>query len=516
MNLMTGFCGKLPTHGDFVQRHVAADFALIWDHWLEQVLHAMHGMSGQNLIDTRASLPCWRFAFAGGACGESACVGVMVPSVDRVGREFPLTAVRRIDSDPLQVACGAPAWFDALEETLSRARQGEFDTLDDFDRALQNNVPPPPQSHGFDAESTVHLHGTAGLAAWAGAIAHRHLAASHRMPLAYWWTADEDSTILRWSTGLPEARQFAQWLNRSVAVPEANAATAVWTIPEEPFDPSSERTESRLRINLQDHGEAEHTQGDPLALFGDRGAAPAAPSFQSACISDPGKRRKSNQDACLEAPSQQLWAVADGMGGWADGDRASRLVIDALASLPPAPTLEAQIDTVRRELADTNRRLRTPASAEAHDYVESGSTVVVLLADRWRLAVIWAGDSRAYRLRDGHLVQLTRDHSLQAEMAVHGLAGDAERIPSNIITRAIGGSDELELEVLLEDIQPGDRYLLCSDGLYRELTTAELASSMAPDMSAREACLQLCKKVLTGAAEDNLSAVVVIAGKSDG
>ncbi|MGH8446209.1 MAG: type VI secretion system-associated protein TagF, partial [Solimonas sp.] len=171
MNSATGFRGKLPTHGDFVQRHVANDFALAWDHWLEQALHAAQVELGARWQAAYAATPFWRFAFAAGVCGETSCIGVMAPSVDRVGREFPLAVVRRIDCEPLQAACGDPTWFAAVEAALATARQGGYASIDDFDEALQAIATPLPLAVKEPyAPGDSELRGSHGLAAWAGAI----------------------------------------------------------------------------------------------------------------------------------------------------------------------------------------------------------------------------------------------------------------------------------------------------------------------------------------------------------
>lgn len=134
--------------------------------------------------------------------------------------------------------------------------------------------------------------------------------------------------------------------------------------------------------------------------------------WSSSSLSDVGLVRRINEDACLDLPQHGIWAVADGMGGHAFGEVASSMVIDALAALPVGagrPSLQAAADAVRLSLQVVNHALR--AQAVMHDVTLVGSTVVVLVANDAECAILWAGDSRAYRFRDGRLQQLTRDHA---------------------------------------------------------------------------------------------------------
>jgi protein phosphatase len=127
--------------------------------------------------------------------------------------------------------------------------------------------------------------------------------------------------------------------------------------------------------------------------------------------------------------------------------------------------------------------------------------VVTLLARGSTCAVLWAGDSRAYRLRNGGLEQLTRDHSFAA------LHGD-EGVDSHAITRAVGGEATLELDVIRDRVHPGDRFLLCSDGLTRMVPADQLASLLAQADIGR-AVEELIKATLAAGAPDNVTALVV-------
>jgi type VI secretion system protein ImpM len=166
----------------------------------------------------------------------------------------------------------------------------------------------------------------------------------------------------------------------------------------------------------------------------------------------------------------------------------------------------AQLDEVEDRLREVNRDLYQ-ASVESQAGM-SGSTIVALLAlERYCLS-IWAGDSRVYRSRDGSLEQITRDHSEAQEMHNGGLGDSPEALTSNVITRAVGGSQELFLDIELRELRNHDRYLLCSDGLYRELSDADMAHHLTGN-DPEGACKALMRQALGGACSDNVSVIVV-------
>src|SRR5579871_2223881 len=133
-----GFYGKLPCRGDFLQRRVPQDFVDVWDAWLQQSLHESRTRLGEAWLDTYLTGPVWRFALTAGVCGESAYIGILVPSVDRVGRYFPLTAVARLESHecPPAIACASHGWFEAVESLVLDALEAEALDFDTFDEQI--------------------------------------------------------------------------------------------------------------------------------------------------------------------------------------------------------------------------------------------------------------------------------------------------------------------------------------------------------------------------------------------
>jgi serine/threonine protein phosphatase PrpC len=233
-------------------------------------------------------------------------------------------------------------------------------------------------------------------------------------------------------------------------------------------------------------------------------------NWYSASHSDVGCVRKVNEDACLDRPDAGVWAVADGMGGHQSGDLASGMIVNALRDVPAPERLSELVDLVDDRIIEVNRRLREEAASRGADQM-IGSTVVALLARGRHGVCLWAGDSRLYRLRDGVMQQLSRDHSQVEEMIALGevLREDAESHPfANVITRAVGASDELIVDVDLLELRPGDVYLLCSDGLFKELRESEIAVMLG--QGGPETCTRnLISLALERGSRDNVTVVVV-------
>jgi protein phosphatase len=215
--------------------------------------------------------------------------------------------------------------------------------------------------------------------------------------------------------------------------------------------------------------------------------------IETASLSDVGRRRASNQDAfggLVAASGARLLVVADGMGGHAGGATASRLAVETVEEFvgrstgDPAALLQAALEAA-------NRRIHEEARSDP-SLAGMGTTGVALLfpsnGGAW---VAHVGDSRAYRLRDARLEQLTPDHSLVGELERRGMitAEEARVHPRrNEVLRCIGVDPEVDVDVAPVDVQPGDWYLLCSDGLCGVLGDEEIAAELlraAPEVAAR-------------------------------
>ena len=230
--------------------------------------------------------------------------------------------------------------------------------------------------------------------------------------------------------------------------------------------------------------------------------------WHSAKESHPGNRRDKNEDAVLNRPDQGLWAVADGMGGHEAGDLASQAITTALNDLTLEMPLSDAVDRVEDALVRVNDDLRLHARMNLNGST-MGSTVVAMLARDTVGVALWAGDSRLYRLRRSRLEQITRDHNPICDQLEAGMISEAEALAAdtNIVTRAVGGQTELYLDVVVFDVDPDDTYLLCSDGLYREVTSQALIETMR-DRDLDASASSLLAACLATPARDNVSLVL--------
>ncbi|HEU4650660.1 MAG TPA: protein phosphatase 2C domain-containing protein [Croceibacterium sp.] len=231
--------------------------------------------------------------------------------------------------------------------------------------------------------------------------------------------------------------------------------------------------------------------------------------YVSASQSDVGRKRKLNEDRVLERPDCGLWVVADGMGGHDAGEVASAAIVDALAAISEEPNLELLVASAIDALHEVNARLRALARS-ADRPTTIGSTVVALAISGGTFRCIWAGDSRAYRVRGTEIVQITRDHSLVQDLVAAGLVepAEAETHPqAHVITRAVGAADELELEGVAGDVQADDIFLLASDGLTRVVPPDEILRTLRT-MNPVQAVRALIETVLSRGAPDNVTVAI--------
>ena len=202
--------------------------------------------------------------------------------------------------------------------------------------------------------------------------------------------------------------------------------------------------------------------------------------WRSSSRTDVGVVRQINEDACLDRPDLGLWAVADGMGGHAAGDVASARIVEALGALDEGERLGSFVDLVDRTLIAVNQELREIAASR--DTATVGSTVAALAARESHAVCLWVGDSRIYRCRAGRIEQISQDHALVEELVEKGVLTrqQAESHPhGNLVTRAIGATDRLALDLEIVRLEPGDVFVLCSDGLDKEVDPEEIAAVIA-------------------------------------
>ncbi|RHW16949.1 serine/threonine-protein phosphatase [Sphingomonas gilva] len=220
---------------------------------------------------------------------------------------------------------------------------------------------------------------------------------------------------------------------------------------------------------------------------------------RSAARTHVGRVRQVNEDRLFDAPESGLWAVADGMGGHVGGGAAATEAIRALCALSCPVT----IDAIEAALASAHEAVHGAGD-------ERGTTVAGLTFSGGEVTAFWIGDSRVYRLRDGRLEQLTRDHSLVQELVDSGTLTpeQAARHPhANIITRAIGIDAWTAPDSTVSEARPGDRFLICSDGLSSLVAGDAIARLLAQEPAS--AVDSLIAAALDEGGTDNVTVVVV-------
>ena len=242
-----------------------------------------------------------------------------------------------------------------------------------------------------------------------------------------------------------------------------------------------------------------------------------SPTARMSCTSsaktDIGCKRLHNEDAYLASNSKGLWAVADGMGGHDAGDLASRTVIHNLDRVMISEDLDESVQSIEQSVKASNTELQTIAR-DLENKSMIGTTLALLVSRGQQGVVMWAGDSRVYRLRDEQLEQLSNDHSVVNDLVAKGVldAADAEAHPdANKITRSIGIRDHVELETRKVSILPDDRYILCSDGLTRYITDRQICmlASPAVNNASKEAASALLQAALEAGTGDNVTVIVI-------
>ncbi|MFT6903810.1 MAG: type VI secretion system ImpM family protein [Oleiphilaceae bacterium] len=572
-----GFFGKLPINGDFIQRNLPNHFVHCWDNWLQENLLACQQKYPGDWLQHYLTSPIWRFFIAPSVIDENAYIGIVGPSVDTVGRYFPITMVTPIPRAHVAAIFSSPfqKTFVALEAIfLKYLHMNSAQTHNAVDllcedlrvqsRALESliaqqsieRLPESLDSHRFILSDQRDMAGAVS-SLWLMQIMERH------KETTLWWSNGNQSSSPSFlsSRSLPDKQQFVEMFssfNDSNHWREKQLTLAI-EIPEpvavESLKPATLITETPARdapVNqlvadfvtanpsqipqsaIENHentdslltSEEYHDDDQDSLLLIDREDASSllldasldehsadevdqvltlSTDFAhiASGFTDVGHLRKENQDAILIHHSDSLWVVADGMGGHSDGDKASKSIVSQLNELKLQGDLFANINQVKAVLNQVNRDILDYAN-ERH--TTCGSTVVALLRNQDQCSFLWAGDSRLYLRRGHELIQLTSDHSVENSF---GMANSSEPRPKNhAITRAVGVFDELDVECGFHELAKGDRFLLCSDGLYGPLAESQINQGLACDTPDQAAALHQ-KMVLAGEARDNLSGVYI-------
>jgi PPM family protein phosphatase len=257
-------------------------------------------------------------------------------------------------------------------------------------------------------------------------------------------------------------------------------------------------------------------------------------SISWAVTSDKGLRRTSNEDSHCERADIGLFVVADGMGGHVAGEVASRVAVESIQAFiaetahadrnrtwpfPFEPSLSLEANRLKAAFRLANRKIAS-AIADSSDLRGMATTASAILAGKGTLCVAHVGDSRVYVLRSGSLEQLTHDHSWVEEQVRAGTMSPsaARQHPwRNVVTRALSGGEDPEVDVT--DVEPsaGERYLLCSDGLFAVVGDQQISELLGDrTLSLQDICVALVNAANAGGGPDNITALVLEIGRGAG
>lgn len=441
-----GFFGKLPSHGDFVSMGLGRGLQASLDAWLQAGLQAAQQELGRDWEHRFRAMPGWRFIVERSLWGPATLAGVLVPSLDRVGRSFPLVIVaqlHRFTEHPRQLYLDA-TWFTAAEAIAETSAYRDFD-INHFTASLKRLRILRPSDL---AESEVMEN------------------ASPRGTL--WWRIDPQEQRARGfrTGGAPKPVEFLRLLRDGPGA----------SLPAKPE---------------QDGGA---TVARPLASAVRR----HFPVLEHGYATHPGTRLALNADALLVSERPSLFAVADGVGDGGGAAEAAKIAIHMLSEATGQETIEAQVQDVKGKLGRAHGLLQSAHLSPGRE--PSAACIVVLAACREKFALLWAGDTRCYLLRDGMMRCLTRDH---VEIGLR-----------RTLSRSLGIRGQFVPEGLSGEFRTGDRFLLCSAPLVKALSERGIAEILisagigqAADVLVQEALIANCR--------ENLSAVVIDV-KTDG
>jgi type VI secretion system protein ImpM len=475
-----GFFGKLPCNGDFIQHNVAQEWLDVWDHWQQSCVFESRGALQGEWLDAYLSGPIWRFVLGEGACGSGAYAGIIVPSVDRVGRYFPLTLVRQLDAawNPLDVAVCWTAWFEALEQCACGALDQHDLRLEDFIAAIAGIADPLAlavpthidgelfRNGGFPAagaqwhiglQSADHLQ--LDLAVLAYREIHRHL-----RPVTLWWTSGASRVQPSWllSRGLPAPRSFAAMLDgkwRGTDWIQANPSAAA-AMPAQAAQAFAAPSQGAAPVAAPPFAAPPPTM--PLySAPAAPGPAPGTPSLHAAI--DARARLPTNRPSDIEG-NMAAFVVRPEIGLWAvvtpNGDtpvNATRTVADALQDVGPAATLTLLAESVRASLLRVSQRIAEESARNPLRPVGLANVLAVVKSDA-ECAYISAGEAQVLRVRGGVTQPMIHEPA-----AAHGARSDLISLVASAPAAAAdpcGSSDLDHLPVIYDRAAAGDIWLL--------------------------------------------------------
>ncbi|ARQ61827.1 UNVERIFIED_ORG: type VI secretion system protein ImpM [Rhizobium etli] len=349
-----GFYGKLPSHGDFVSMGLGHSLQSALDAWMQAGLQAAQQELGEDWKRRFRSMPAWRFIIERGLWGPATVAGVLLPSLDRVGRSFPLVIAAQLHGfveHPRQLYLD-DTWFTAAEAIAESSAKRDFD-INHFTASLKRlrTLRPADLAENEILQDRASSRGT------------------------IWWRIDPDDRRAKGFGvgGAPEPEQFPKLLR------DETPATSAPPQPEPAVAPRHVAAEPHPPLVLR-HSHATHA----------------------------GTRLTVNADALLVSETPSLFAVADGVG---DGNAAAeigKIAVHVLAETATQQTIEALVQDIKGKLGRTHGLLQSAYLSS--DREPSALSIVVLAVLGESCALLWVGDARCYLLRDGMMRCLTRDH----------------------------------------------------------------------------------------------------------
>jgi protein phosphatase len=242
----------------------------------------------------------------------------------------------------------------------------------------------------------------------------------------------------------------------------------------------------------------------------------------------PGQKRDNNEDNLLILPDQGLFLVADGMGGHNAGEVASAMAVETVTrEAANLPALGAKVSWWRRlfgspksnfnpvewlhgTIVRANERIYREAQGSAQRK-GMGTTLALILKREQALLTAHVGDSRVYRIRNGKITQLTQDHSLAQELVRQGVMTEEEALysaPSNVLTRALGVREKVAEDIIYHSVEPGDLFLLCSDGLYNMVDEDDMVHVIKGDGGLEDKAEKLIQQANAAGGVDNITVVL--------
>jgi type VI secretion system protein ImpM len=524
-----GFYGKLPCKGDFLQRHVSQEFVDAWDAWLQQCLFSSREQLQERWLDAYLTSPVWRFALAAGACGGGTYAGVMLPSVDRVGRYFPLTVVIQLSTEDCLLELAGELgrqWFDSAEALALGALQAHDLDLATFAEQLVALGTPSPEPGASDSaylrkllqdsqfgrrpgQWQIPLPDVHSLQRVISVFASRELERSLR-PLALFWTDGSDliAPCALWCRGLPPATSFAamiagEWQNfgwESLGPPSPAGRSG------SPADtPRAWVTDAAVLVT-EGGGVSEVKAGG--AWEGKAGAmSEAKAGWASQAKADPveivvHQATLTRKPGCeprvyfVSRPELGLWAVSCSEEQGPPGTGAAQAAADALYDISAAGSLASLAEEVRRQIETVRAKvLIAPRATGTACMGVAAVGVIAFLARDSECAVVLAGEAQAVRVRSGAVATIEGPSQSLRDVGdvLQSLHQPGDGTLLDLLTPGPTPNTG-PVTVHYDTISAGDAWLLAGAQLFdpQQLTTlpASLSAERSTSPNAAMACVQ--------------------------